>query len=203
MRENFSDEDRAWIARMIRQRYRGAAGNPKEGRFRYPTGKEGLRGLQYSERLMDRLPPEVLNSYCGVGNPFSMGSLEEGEILLDIGCGSGVDALFAAMMSGPKGFILGIDSVPEMIKAAQNNLRSTPLDNVQFLEASGDSLPFQRESFHVVISNGAFNLIPEKLKALQEVFRVLKPNGRFMIADQVLTADPPQDKQAILRSWAR
>jgi ubiquinone/menaquinone biosynthesis C-methylase UbiE len=143
----------------------------------------------------------VLASYCGVGNPFTLGRIYEGESVLDIGCGCGVDTLIAAIMVGPEGKAVGIDLIPEMLSRAKKNLSETMLKNVVFQEGSGEDLPFPDESFDVVISNGVFNLIPNKAKALAEVFRVLRPHGRVMIADQVLVGELPKDKTIRVNHW--
>jgi arsenite methyltransferase len=106
-------------------------------------------------------------------------------------------------MVGPEGRVIGIDMTPEMLARARKNLQETKLQNVSFHNASAEDLPFPDESFDVVISNGVFNLIPDKAKALKEVFRVLKPHGRMMIADQILTGVLPADLKARIESWFR
>ncbi len=199
---NLTEEHRIQIKAGIQAKYAKVAASP-EGLFRYPTGKAGLRALGYDSELIEAIPDEVAASYCGVGNPFSLGRIDEGESVLDIGCGAGVDTLIAALMLGQKGKIVGIDLVSEMLERARENLRRTPLRNVTFQEASAEDLPLPDASFDVVISNGAFNLIPDKVKALKEVFRVLKTLGRLMVADQVLTAKPPEDTKSMVENWAR
>jgi SAM-dependent methyltransferase len=195
-------EDRKRIEEGLRQKYVRVAITP-EGSFQYPTGEAGLTGQNYDLEVLRKLPKDVLASYCGVGNTFILGAVKEGESVLDIGCGAGVDTLIAATMVGPKGRVVGIDFMPEMLGRAQENLRKAALDNVSFQEASAEEIPFPETSFDVVISNGVFNLIPDKLKALTEVLRVLKPFGRFMIADQVLTIEPSDDTQSQIENWAR
>jgi len=195
-------EDRQRIEEGIRQKYMKVAISP-EGNFKYPTGKAGLKGQNYNPEILNALPDEVLDSYCGVGNPFILGPINEGETVLDIGCGAGVDTLVAAMMVGPKGKVIGVDLIPEMVERARENLRMTSLNNVTFQEASAENLAFPDANFDVVISNGVFNLIPNKMEALKEVLRVLKPLGRFMIADQVLTVEPSGDAQSMIENWAR
>ncbi len=144
----------------------------------------------------------MLASYCGVGNPFSLGEIDKGDTVLDIGCGAGVDTLIAATMVGPKGKVVGIDLISEMLDRAKENLQKTSLDNVSFQEASAEDLPFPDASFGIVISNGVFNLIPDKVKALKQVLRVLRPLGKLMIADQVLTVDPEEDTRSMVENWA-
>ena len=97
----------------------------------------------------------------------------------------------------------GIDLVPEMLARASENARLAGLDNVTFQESSADQLPFPDNRFDLVISNGVFNLVVDKVQALSEVFRVLKPEGRFMLADQVLAGELPQETKARVENWAR
>src|SRR5210317_603163 len=108
METQFTSKDKRWIQKTIRKKYSKAAKNPG-GLFRYPTGHEGLTTLKYDPELLRALPAEVVASYCGVGNPFTLGPIDEGDDVLDVGCGAGVDALFSAMMTGPSGKVVGID----------------------------------------------------------------------------------------------
>jgi SAM-dependent methyltransferase len=196
-----STEDRKKIETGLRAKYVRVAITPEKD-FQYPTGEAGLKGQHYDPNFLRNLPHDVLASYCGVGNPFTLGPISEGESVLDIGCGAGVDTLIAAMMVGPEGRALGIDVVPEMLERARENLRKTAFDNVTFQQASAEELPFPEGSFDVVISNGVFNLIPDKEKALREVFRVLKSSGQLRMADQVLTVAPSDDLSSRIDNWA-
>ncbi len=202
METKFTNEDRNRIKASIRQKYAEVSVSP-EGLFRYPTGRVGLEALGYASEIIRSLPETAVSSYCGVGNPFILGQIKEGDEVLDIGCGGGVDTLAAAIIVGSTGNVVGIDMVSEMLAQAKENLRETPLHNVTLLEASAEDLPFRRNSFHVVISNGVFNLIVDKARALAEVFRALKPNGRLMIADQILTGYLPDDTKSRVESWFR
>ena len=202
METNFNSDERKRIREGINEKYRGVALSP-EGRFSYPTGRAGLEGQKYDPEILRALPEDVLASYCGVGNPFSLGPVTKGEAVLDIGCGAGVDTLVAAIMVGPEGKVTGIDLIPEMLKRARTNLEKTSLKDVTFQESSAEQLPFPDGTFDVVISNGVFNLIPDKAKALREVFRVLKSSGRFLLADQIVVGDMPADTESMVENWAR
>jgi SAM-dependent methyltransferase len=200
METKLTIEDRKRIKESIHQKYAKVSDSP-DGFFRYPTGRAGLEALNYDPEIIQALPEAAVASYCGVGNPFTLGPVHEGESVLDIGCGCGVDTLIAAIMVGPKGKAVGIDLVPEMLVRARENLRKMSLNNVTFQETSSEDLPFPDESFDVVLSNGVFNLIPDKARVLAEVFRVLKPRGRLMVADQILTGALPDDPKARVDSW--
>jgi len=193
-------EDLEKIEAGIREKYLKVAKNP-EGQFKYPTGKKGLKALHYDKSLIDKLPDAVAATYCGVGNPFSLGKINTGEQVLDIGCGAGVDTILASMMTGPTGNVVGVDIVPEMLQQAEKNLMMTDLKNVSFKKASGEKLPYPVDTFDAVISNGVINLIPDKEAALTEIFRVLKPGGRLMMADQVDSGNVQKDIKVRLANW--
>lgn len=195
-------EDRKKIETGIREKYAKAA-TSLEGLFKYPTGRAGLEALGYDLKILKMLPETAVNSFCGVGNPFSLGPVYPGETVLDIGSGGGLDSLVAARMVGPGGKVVGLDLSPEMISRAYENLKQTDLANVVFQEFSGEDLPFEDGSFDVVISNGVFNLIPGKGRMLKEACRVLKPNGRLLIADQVLTGALIKTPEERINSWFR
>jgi len=200
METKLTIEERKRIKEAIHQKYARVSNSP-EGHFRYPTGRAALQALNYNPQIIKALPGAAVASYCGVGNPFTLGPVHEGGSVLDIGCGCGVDTLIAAIMVGPKGKAVGIDMVPEMLARARRNLQETSLKNVTFQEASAEDLPFSEDTFDVVISNGVFNLIPNKAKSLEEVFRLLKPQGRLMVADQVLVGELPKETKISVDSW--
>jgi SAM-dependent methyltransferase len=202
METKLTTEERKQIEEGIHQKYARVSESP-EGLFAYPTGRAGLKALKYDPEMIQTLPEIVLASYCGVGNPFSLGPINKGETVLDIGCGGGVDTFVAAIMVGPEGKVVGIDLVPEMLERAKANLKKTSLKNVTFQESSAEQLPFLDGTFDIVISNGVFNLIPDKAKALREVFRVLKLSGRFLLADQVLTGELPENMKIRVDNWFR
>jgi arsenite methyltransferase len=202
METKFNLDETKRIREGINEKYKRVAISP-EGNFNYPTGRAGLEGQKYDPAVLRELPKDVLASYCGVGNPFSLGPINRDEAVLDIGCGAGVDTLVAAIMVDSEGRVTGIDLIPEMLKRARTNLEKTSLKNVTFQEGSAEQLPFPDGTFDVVISNGVFNLIPDKTKALREVFRVLKSSGRFLLADQILMGDMPADTESMVENWAR
>lgn len=193
-------EDKKVIFESIRNKYIKVASSP-EGQFKFPTGRAGLKALNYEPDMIGALPDTVLDSYCGVGNPFLLGPVNRGEAVLDFGCGAGVDTIIAAMMVGPEGTATGVDIIPEMLLRAEENLKLTNHGNVGFKRISGEKLSFEDGGFDVVISNGAINLVPDKTSIMEEILRVLKPGGRLMIADQILLDTIQIDKENRVKSW--
>ena len=202
MENQFSVRDKKKIQKAIRKKYKKVAKNP-DGFFKYPTGRPGLEALQYNKEFIRKLPDTVAVSYSGVGNPFTLGPIKAGETVLDIGCGAGADSFLAAMETGPTGKVVGVDLIAEMLDRAEENLSHLGLHNVSFQQASAERLSAGDESFDVVISNGVFNLVPDKAGALAEVYRVLKPQGRLMIAGQLLAGELPKEKKKIIKSWSQ
>lgn len=200
MEIQLTSKDKKRIEKSILGKYAKVAISP-ENLFKYPTGLAGLRALNYDPEIIQTLPESVLASFCGVGNPFMLGQINEGEAVLDIGCGAGVDTIFAAMMVGPTGKAVGVDMTPAMLVRARENVQVMALENVSFEEASAENLPFEEASFDAIISNGVFNLVANKHRALAEAFRILKSNGRFMAADQILVGQLPKDKKSRIKSW--
>jgi arsenite methyltransferase len=182
------------IRRGITEKYRQVAVSPA-GLFRYPIGEESAIGLGYSSRLVEAIPAAVRARFVGVGNPFSLGPIRPGDVVLDLGCGAGFDAFVAALVVGPTGRVAGIDISPEMLAIADACRAEVPRPNVEFREADVEAIPFSDDCFDVALSNGVLNLIPDKPSALREIFRVLKPGGRVQACDMGLTGEePPPEK---------
>jgi arsenite methyltransferase len=148
--------------------------------------------LGYPDEL-SQVPEFVVESFAGVANPWSLGRIEPGKLVLDIGSGAGMDSLIAALQVGPEGSVTGIDMTPEMIENACRGAAELGLNNVTFVEGEAERLPFHDSSFDVVISNGVIDLIPDKDAVFGEIYRVLVPGGRIQIAD-VTIQQPVSDE---------
>ena len=189
------------IQEAVRKKY-AEVSRSAVGKFKYPTGRAGAIALGYDLSVVGDVPDELLESFCGVGNPFSLGPINPGETILDAGCGGGFDLIIASRFVGPGGQVYGIDLTPEMVETAKTNLRRACVSNGQVLLASSEAIPFDDSTFDVVISNGVLNLSPLKEKSFEEIYRVLKSNGRLEFADIVLKEDLPAEVAGSLEAWS-
>jgi len=201
MKTELTDSDIRAIREGIRGKYAQVAAAGTGCCFQYPTGREGMVLQGYPGEVLEKIPEDILASFCGVGNPFSLGPIHPGEAVLDVGCGAGVDSLVAAHLVGPAGRVIGVDVTAEMIAKARSNLERLDLPQVSFQVGEAESLPFPDNDFDLVISNGVLNLTLNKEQALEEAYRVLKPGGRFMVADQVLVAELPPELAGKVENW--
>ena len=184
--------DRESLRDAIREEYREVAREPGKG-FHFHTGRRLAAILGYDESLFAGVPEKSIESFAGTGNPFSLGALDPGENVVDVGCGAGIDSLIAARMVAPDGKVIGVDMTPAMLDKAENARKEAGVTNAEFKEGYGEKLPVSDGWADVVISNGVFNLIPDKLAALREMSRVLKPGGRLQLAD-ILVQKPVNEK---------
>src|SRR5438093_3994661 len=145
----------------IKKTYARVSEEPDEA-FIFPTGRAWAEDLGYPSELLARVPEMAAQSFAGVANPFTLGTLETGELVLDLGSGAGTDSLVAAQMVGSEGRVTGIDMTSEMLAKARAAAADMDAANVQFVEGEVERLPFEDASFDVVISNGVIDLIPDK-----------------------------------------
>jgi len=146
--------------------------------------------MEYSEDEMNAVPTGS-NLGLGCGNPVAIASLKPGERVLDLGSGAGFDAFLAAQKIGKKGKVIGVDMTDEMLKKARENAKKGGFNNVEFRKGDIEDLPVGDSEVDVVISNCVINLAPDKEKVFKDTYRVLKPGGRLMVSDIVLTKPLP------------
>lgn len=149
----------------------------------------------YAPDELAGLPEGAVALAFGVGNPLRHAGLRPGEVVLDVGCGAGIDTLIAARRVGPEGRALGLDMTRAMLERARQHAVLTGLGNVEFHEGFMEALPFADASIDVVLSNGTLNLSTRKSRALAEMHRALRPGGRLALADLVLTETLPEEIQ--------
>jgi arsenite methyltransferase len=193
--------DVALLRSEIQRTYADVSTQP-DREFIFPTGRAWALDLGYPQDLLARVPEASCESFAGVANPFSMGALQPGEDVLDVGSGAGMDTLVAAQMVGPTGSVIGIDMTPEMVVKARGSIAEMGLDNATIIEGSAEHLPFDDATFDVVISNGVIDLIPDKDAVFSEITRVLRPGGRIQLADVTIQNPVSEESKRDIDLWA-
>lgn len=147
----------------------------------------------YAEDELARLPDDAVVNAFGCGNPLALCGVKEGDVVLDIGSGAGIDCFLAAQLVGPSGRVIGIDMTPAMLEKARANAKRYGYTNVEFRAGDAENMPVDDASVDWIISNCVINLAPDKDKVFAEMARVLEPGGRFSVSDIVLGAKLPQE----------
>ncbi len=167
----------------------------------FPTGRAWARELDYPAPELAHVPDASVESFAGVANHWTLGRVEPGEVVLDLGCGAGTDLLIAAQMTGPRGRSIGVDMTASMLERVSASAREMGLANVEVHEALIESLPLQDASVDVVISNGVIDLVPDKDAVFDEIDRVLRPGGRLQLADVVIHHEVSEDARERIDLW--
>jgi ubiquinone/menaquinone biosynthesis C-methylase UbiE len=157
--------------------------------------------LGYADDWLEGISQASIESFAGTGNPFSLGRLQPGENVVDVGSGAGMDSLIAAHMVAPGGSVVGIDMTPAMLEKARRAATEAGITNVQFRRGYAEELPVPDGWADVVVSNGVLNLMPDKPSALKEMARVLKPGGRLQIGDILVSKPVPTSAKRKIDLW--
>lgn len=188
------------LRKAITEEYKEVAEHPDKG-FHFHTGRRLTRIVGYESEWLEGIPETAIKSFAGTGNPFAMGLPTAGENIVDVGCGAGIDTLLAAKLVGPMGTVIGVDMTEAMLQKAQSALAETGFCNVKLKLGFMEELPVPDGWADVVISNGVFNLTPDKSSAMREMNRVLKPGGRLQIADILVQREVPASAKQKIDLW--
>jgi arsenite methyltransferase len=156
----------------------------------------------YSAEQLALLPQGAIEQALGVGNPVRNASLRSGETVIDLGCGGGIDTILAARAVAPTGKAIGLDMLREMLDVAARNAAAAGVTNVEWVHGDLEAIPVPDATVDVVISNGVINLSPRKSRVFAEIFRVLRPAGRMVVADIVVDDDLPPEIVTNAAAWA-
>jgi SAM-dependent methyltransferase len=194
------------LKHVIQQKYGEAAKRAAEGNCCSSsccgTGEgDPITSNLYDDAENSALPEGAVRASLGCGNPTALAELHEGEVVLDLGSGGGIDVLLSARRVGASGKAYGLDMTDEMLALARRNQAESGLTNVEFLKGEIESIPLPDSSVDVIISNCVINLSADKDRVLREAFRVLKPGGRFAVSDIVVRGDLPAEIRRSVELW--
>ncbi len=194
-------DEREVIFDAVRRMYTDVAREPAR-RFHFPTGRPACDLVGYPAEWLDELPAAAVESFAGVGCPFDAGMIRPGDLVLDVGSGSGTDALIAARLTGPEGRVIALDLTPAMRDKLRANALLAGAANLTVVAGNAEAIPLPDQSVDVVTSNGVLNLVPDKGSAYREIGRVLRPGGRLQLADIVVRSLPSAACRAHPELWA-
>lgn len=192
--------DAGALREQVREKYREVALEPDRG-YHFHTGRPLAARLGYDQQVVDGLPDRAVESFAGVGNPFSLQPLQPGERVVDVGSGAGFDSFVAAGQVGPGGQVVGVDMTQEMLAKSRETAALLGLAHVSFVEGLAEQLPVDDGWADVVISNGVINLCADKRAVLEEVARVLRPGGRLQFADIANGRPVPEEALRDIDLW--
>lgn len=189
------------IFKAVADMYTDVAAHPGKA-FHFPTGRPACALVGYPDAALDRIPAAVIESFAGVGYPFAANVIRSGDVVLDVGSGSGTDAVISSALAGPHGKVFALDMTPAMVDKLRRSLERFDGGNIEPICGNAERIPLADASVDVVTSNGSLNLVPDKARALSEIFRVLRPGGRLQIADVALARPVAERYRRDPKMWA-
>jgi len=196
-----TSNQREVIFDAVQAMYTAVATTPEQ-EFHFPTGRRACEYMGYPAALLDAIAPAAVESFAGVGYPFAADVIRVGDVVLDVGSGSGTDALIASRLVGPHGRVLALDMTEAMRRKLLANAARAGVRNVEAIEGNAEVIPLLDAAVSVVTTNGVINLVPDKAAAIREMYRVLRPGGRVQLADIVVETPPSDACRAQPRLWA-
>jgi len=193
--------DTTALEQKVKAMYRDVALEP-HGEFHFEMGRAMAERLGYATAELDSIPSEAIDSFAGVGYYFDLAQLKAGESVIDLGSGSGTDSFIAASKVGTRGAVIGIDMTDEQLAKGERLRVAARCENVSFRKGYIDATGLPAASCDVIISNGVFNLVPDKNTVFREVARLLKPGGRLALADIVTESPLPDGVTCDATLWA-
>jgi arsenite methyltransferase len=194
------------IKEVVRERYaeiaRSVQGPGSSCCYDGEVGSRSISGNLHADDETGSLPENAVLASLGCGNPTALAELEQGETVLDLGSGGGIDVLLSARRVGPAGKAYGLDMTDDMLALARENQRKAGAENVEFLKGEIERVPLPDNSVDVIISNCVINLSADKDKVWREAFRVLNPGGRFAVSDVVTRGAVPDEVRRDVLLWA-
>jgi len=188
------------LREQVQDKYRAVAVAPN-ATYHFHTGRAAAARCGYDAAIVDALPDRAVESFAGVANPFALRTPEPGERVVDAGSGAGFDSFVAAHFVGPHGRVVGIDMTAEMLEKSRATAAALGFAHVEFREGFLESMPVEEDGADVVISNGVFNLCPDKRAVFAEVRRVLRPGGHLQFADIANGRPVPPEALSDIDLW--
>jgi SAM-dependent methyltransferase len=202
IRARFSNDNAAVkiLRDEVSREYTEVATDPDRG-YHFNTGRAALAMNGYEEAWVEGIPQSTIDSFSGMGAPFLMGMPIDGEYIVDIGSGAGVDSMIAARAVGAAGHVVGVEMTEAMLDKANEGKVEMGLDQLEFRSGYSESLPIPDGWADLVISNGVVNLSPDKDRVFREIYRVLRPGGRIQIADITVEKEIPEGAKRDIDLW--
>ena len=192
--------DVAVLRRKMQTRYRQVADHPDQT-FHFHHGRPLAEKMGYATDQLDAMPAAAFESFAGVGKPLSLGPINAGETVLDVGSGAGFDCFIACQAVGPQGRVIGVDMTEAMLEKSRGSAAAMGLSQLEFRQGFAEELPVPDGTVDLVISNGVINLCPDKYAVFQDIFRALKPAGRLYLSDIVVHKPVPDGAKANVDLW--